>query len=119
VLDLETRAVQTIGDGLTWAAWSPDGRWIAAILNYRRIVLIDATDMSRTRRDLGPTQDNQARWSPDSKYLLLVKGELRCGGELSSLEVIDVMTGKRSLIKSSHCQIVATSVGWMAPEAVR
>jgi hypothetical protein len=118
VLDLGTRAVQTIGDGLTWAAWSPDGRWITAILNYRRIVLIDATDTS-TRRDLGRTEDNQARWSPDSKYLLLVKGELRCGSVLSSLEAIDVLTGKRSLIKSSHCNIVATSVGWMDSEAVR
>jgi WD40 repeat protein len=118
VLDLATGAVQAIGDGLSWADWSPDGQWIATVLDYHRVVLIDATDTSR-RRNLGRTEDNQVQWSPDSKYLLLAKSELLCGGELSSLEALDVRTGKRSQIKSSHCNILATTFGWMDPEAVR
>lgn len=118
VLDLDTGAVQAIGDGVSWADWSPDGRWIAAILDYRRVVLIDATDTSR-RRNLGRAEDNQARWSPQSKYLLLARGELLCGWELSSLETVDVMTGKRRQIKSSHCNILATTFGWMDSDAVR
>lgn len=116
VLDLRTRAEQIIGDGISWAAWSPDGRWIAATLNYHRFVLIDATKTSN-RRNLGAADDNQAVWSPDSKYLLLAKSGIM--SELSSLEVIDVLTGKRSQIKSSHWKILATTFGWMDPEALR
>jgi len=113
MLELATGGVQIVGDGLRGGYWSPDGRWIAAIRGYTRIVLIDASNFSR-QRELGRSDGEMPKWSPDSKYLLMGKSETACGSwELSSLELIDVLTGKRREIKSSHCKILATAVGWM------
>lgn len=131
VIDLSTGAVEVVeglGAGLaqrdvTWrseVSWSPDGRWIAAILNHSRIVLIDAADTSK-RRNIGAAGNGPLEWSQDSKYLLLLKSELRCATSLyfESLQVLEVATGKRQLIKSSHCEIGPGWVGWMDPETLR
>jgi Tol biopolymer transport system component len=121
VRDLETGAVQPVGRNMTGATWSPDGRWIAAIEGVsgsENVVLIDATDTSR-RRNLGRTYDTQARWSPDSKYLLIIKPQWGCGAYLWSLETINVQTGKRNEIKSAHCKIIVNSTGWMDLGTVR
>jgi WD40 repeat protein len=129
VVDLETgdvRAIKGVGRGLsqeqvTWSrkiVWSPDGRWISAILSHNKIVLIDATNMSQ-RRNLGASGNGPVEWSPDSKYLLLSKSELRCFEYFESLQTLDVETGRRSTIKSSHCKIGPGWVGWIDPEAVR
>ncbi len=122
VQDLQTGAVQPIGRDMTGPSWSPDGRWIAAIRNVSGssdVVLIDAANTSR-RRTLGGTSALQAQWSPDSKYLLLSKlQEIRCGWFTASLEVVEVQTGKRREIKSSHCRIYHGLTGWMDLKAVR
>ena len=131
VIDLSTGAVEVVeglGAGLgqrdvTWrseVSWSPDGRWIAAILNHSRIVLIDATDTSK-RKNIGAAGNGPLEWSQDSKYLLLLKSELRCATSLyfESLQVLEVATGKRQLIKSSHCEIGPGWLGWMDPETLR
>jgi dipeptidyl aminopeptidase/acylaminoacyl peptidase len=121
VLDLGTGTVQNIGDGISGAIWSPDGRWIAAIIGYYRIALIDPTNTSTSRRrDLGRTDDGQVQWSPDSKYLFHAKSELACGApEVGSLEAIDILTRERRQIKSSHCNILLTTFGWMEPDALQ
>lgn len=131
VTTLETGAVQAIkgigGIGLsevTWSGevtWSPDGRWITVILDHDKILLIDATDTSRRRR-LGSSHRGFVVWSPDSKYLLLEKSQLRCAlafGFFESLEVLEVATGKRTLVKSSRCNVGVGSIGWVDPQVVR
>ncbi len=83
-------------------------------------MLIDATDISR-RSNLGPSGNGSVQWSPDSKYLLLSKSELRCAPNLysQSLEVIDVESGHRLVIKNSRCRISVPAVGWMDAVNIR
>jgi hypothetical protein len=94
LLDLKTGAADQLGAGLEWATWSPDGRWIAA-WGVGRIILIDATNTSR-RISLGSSGDNDVRWSPDSKSLLLSKSQVSCWPSLftGSLEVVNVDRSK-------------------------
>jgi hypothetical protein len=112
VLDLETGIKHSLGPGLSDGRWSPDGRWIAA-WGTGRIVIIDADNVSH-RKDLGKCCDRPVEWSPDSKLLLLTKSELRCALYLyfDSLQVLDVETGKRTVIKSSRCN-TGGWVGWV------
>ena len=115
VLNLQTSEIHGVGGTMTSASWSPDGRWIAAIKGKSRIssiVLFDAADTSR-ERILGRTMGGRLDWSPDSKYLLVAKPEAMCGPDLWSLEVIEVETGKRTDVKSAHCEIFETNTGWM------
>jgi hypothetical protein len=103
------------------ASWSPDGKWIAAIeWKRKRLILLDANDLSH-RRDLGFTV--RAAWSPDSRYLVVWTWHiLKCGIGIDveppgSLEVLEVASGKRSLIRSSQCQvIVGHPIGWMSSD---
>ena len=122
IVDLDTGANHSIAGGFSRPTWSPDGRWIAAIHgkeNSKSIVLIDPTD-TRYRKNLGWTDDSEAIWSPDSKYLLVGKPQRGCGAFLWSLEIIDVATGKRSEVKSAHCEIrVSNTTGWLDSEVVK
>jgi DNA-binding beta-propeller fold protein YncE len=135
VVELETGAVHVIRGiirgirggpdqaDVIWyrrATWSPDGRWISVTPVDKELVLIDATDTSR-RRTLGSSGGAPVVWSPDSKYLLLSKSESQCAPYLyfESLEVIDVETGKRTVIKSSHCEVGPGWAGWIDLEAIR
>jgi len=120
LLDLDTGAAFALGADLQDGRWSPDGRWIAATSTAHRIVLIDATNTSR-RRNLGSSGDASIRWSPDSKYLLLLKSELRCTLSLffDSLQTLEVKTGRRIVIKSSRCEVTAGTVGWIGCETAR
>lgn len=96
----------------TQSAWSPDGRWIAAVSNGR-ITLLDSHTAARSRK-LGSAGDALV-WSPDSRCLLLRKSSLSCALTLygTSLEVVEVETGRREQIKSSRCTITAGRLGWM------
>jgi len=120
LLDLGTGIAHPLRADLKWESWSPDGRWIAAISDTGRIVLIDATDTSR-RRSLGSSGHGPVCWSPDSKFLLRVKSQLRCTLTLyfESLNLFNVESGRRRVIKSSRCEIIGGQVGWVDPESVR
>lgn len=131
LIELETGAIHVIKGmrggpdqaDVIWfsrADWSPDGRWISVTPFNKGLVLIDATDTSR-RKTFGSSGGAPAVWSPDSKSLLQSKSELRCVPYLyfESLEVIDVETGKRTVIKSSHCEVGVGFFGWINPETVR
>jgi hypothetical protein len=100
--------------------WSPDGAWISVILDDNKILLIDSADGSR-RRNLGSSVGGPLVWSPDSKYLLLAKTQLRCASSLyfESLEVIEIATGRRTVIESSRCNLGAGWFGWIDPNAVQ
>ena len=94
------------------AAWSPDGRRIAAVKDGKRIVLIDAANLSR-QRNLG--SGTYPVWSPDSKRPLTRKWEFSCKFMLygdDSVQVIDVDTGKSSLIQCTHCRLHG-SYSWL------
>jgi hypothetical protein len=112
VLNLESDVAYSLGTGLTQGRWSPDG-WRTAAWGAGRIVVIDADNASH-RKDLGKCCDGLAAWSPDSKYLLITKSEFRCSLSLffDSLQVLDVDTGKRTVIKSSRCS-TGGWVGWI------
>jgi hypothetical protein len=119
LIDLGRGTIKSLG-GLSRATWSPDGKWIAAIeWSRKRLILLAANDPSR-RRDLGSTVI--AAWSPDSRYLLIWKWHfLKCGFFIdveppASFEVLEVATGKRSLIRSSQCQLISGPIGWVSSD---
>jgi len=118
LMDLRTGALQELDREVWLASWSPDGKWIAAVSSYKRsrLVLLDADNPSR-RRDLGHTGGG-LYWSPDSRYLLLYKDELRCGlvSEIYSMERLDVRTGRREIVKPARCQIYGGLSGWVSNE---
>jgi hypothetical protein len=122
LIDLAHGTTKSLGD-LSRPAWSPDGRWVAAIeWNRKRLKLLDASDFSH-RRDLGSTIETA--WSPDSKYLLVWTYHfLKCGFAFdveppASFEIVEVASGKRSLVGSSQCQLVSGPIGWMASDIRR
>ena len=119
LLDLETGAIQSLGSAGK-ASWSPDGRWIA-VSSRGRISLIDAMNTS-TRKNLGASgSDDHLVWSPDSKRLLIRTFEAECRPTIffGSLTSIDVETGRRRAIASSHCMVSRSTVGWVDPDVVR
>jgi hypothetical protein len=129
LLDLETRAAHVVkgvsaGDfvGSTWmsrCSWSPDGHWLAAVRDGR-IVLIDPTNFSQWK-SFRASPSGPVYWSPDSKYLLFARSQFSCIPYLytESLEAIEVASGRKIPIKSSHCAIVAPVVGWLDPARVQ
>ena len=128
LIDLMHGTTRSLGNEFSLGVWSPDGKWIVVRESVPRdsLFLIDAVDFSR-RRNLGGGVVLVPTWSPDSRYLLLWKGYLfRCGMDLggledrpSTLETLDIQTGKRSTIRSSMCQITGGSTGWVSSEIAR
>lgn len=61
LIDTQTKAIQSLGLGFYHAAWSPDGRWIAALGDHGDATLIiDALTLTK-RKTLPPTE---VIWSP-------------------------------------------------------
>jgi hypothetical protein len=114
---------RAVHSDVTWphnATWSPNGKWISVTLKNRDILLVDTSDTSK-RKNLGTTDGPPAIWSPDSRLLLLSKSESRCSQYeyFQSLEAIEVATGKRQIIHSSHCEVGPGWFGWLDFDAVR
>jgi len=110
LIDTETGAVQSLGDGFNYAAWSPDGRWIAALDDQgEHTVLIDAFTFIK-RRTLPPSE---VIWSPDSHAILASGPHVHCPLDFGTLELIDIESGKRSIIRSSTCRISMLVFGWI------
>jgi len=121
LLNVETRAARTLkGTSVDMqCAWSPNGQWIAGVRNGQ-ITLIGAEENTPGPRNLGASGDGPVQWSPDSKFLLLRKSQLSCIPSLygESLEVIDVETGKRTPIRSTHCRILSGAYGWIDRDVI-
>ena len=127
LLDLTTGARTPIGTGMRylplgsqWAAWSPDNRWIAAVFSQsgtNTLTVIDVRNPEKIR-SLG-TADGPLVWSPDSRYLLIENSQVSCWATLygMSLQIVDVGTGKRTLVKNSHCRIAAGTFLWLDADA--
>jgi hypothetical protein len=124
LIDLVHGTSRTISSEFWIGVWSPDGKWVAVLGNRnRKTSLIDPHDSSR-RRDLGGTSVIKPEWSPDSRYLLLWEHSLRCGIGIdldppATLVTLDIESGKRSTIRSSQCQLVFGSTGWISEEVAR
>ena len=63
-------------------------------------------------------------WSPDSRYLVRSRLQLRCGISFDidppfTLEIVDVESGKRSLIRSSTCKMEGGNTGWLRTDLIR
>jgi hypothetical protein len=116
LIDMDTGTVRSLGEKYIAAAWSPDGKWLAALEGdaQNRTVLLDA--VSLTRKLVFGTSNVQ--WSPDSRFLLGVRSE-QCTPELASLVVIDVRSGKETILESSHCKIDLNTTGWVNSEVGR
>jgi WD40 repeat protein len=112
LIDVETgasRVIKGLGADAT-CNWSPNGQRIECS-GDGEIAVIDPSEPFRRRT----FQGSLGEWSPDSKYLLRVKSQLPCLPTLygESLELLDVDTGKRELVKSSHCRISGGPYGWI------
>jgi len=118
VLDLAKGSITKVEGQLSKGSFSPDGRWIAAIQinnpNPPKIILIDRSDLTK-RRDLGASEDSEAVWSPDSKFLLHAVYRPACPSENPlALETLEVQTGARSVIKESICNSGSSrQIGWV------
>jgi hypothetical protein len=123
LLSLVQGTTRSLGNEFEAGIWSPDGKWIAAREsgNRDRLWLIDAANFA-SRRSLGGGVVLMPQWSPDSRYLLLWKDYIfRCGFYLdvdppSTLEILDIRSGKRTTIRSSRCQIGNGPTGWISDE---
>lgn len=115
-IDLLSKTTSLPGEDFWKAAFSPDGKWIAALEDgpngISKTVLIDAKDSSR-RRDLGGTSDVEIVWSPDSRYILHVEQRSCPWQHPLSLEIISIETGRRSIVPNSKCKVPTHFIGWI------
>jgi WD40 repeat protein len=111
VIDLVRSQVELLDAAFYIAAWSPDGKWLAAVEKGEegRTILMDARDLKRVKT-LG---HSELDWSPDSRYLLGLKS---CDEYYGTLQAINVETGERTTIESSKCQINQATTGWVASD---
>jgi WD40 repeat protein len=111
LIDILHNTTKPFDDRYFIAAWSPDGKWLAAVEEgeYGRTILFDATTLKQ-QRILG---NSELDWSPDSRFLLGVKKRDRCGPYYGTLEAIDIVTGNRTTIESSKCQVNQATTGWV------
>jgi hypothetical protein len=102
---------EAVAEGIVKAAWSPDGRWIAALDVHGRTELIDPSNFKKQRTLAG----SEVQWSPDSRYLLRVKAcffPIASNG-VGTVQALDVATGKSITIESSRCEVETNSTGWV------
>lgn len=117
LIDVIRGTRQTLAHGVVKAAWSPDGRWIAA-LNVRGETQLIRTNDYKVGRTLA---GSEVQWSPDSRYLIRVRP---CSVPVASngvgtIEALDITTGKSVEIGSSKCAIDNHSTGWVSAGALK
>jgi WD40 repeat protein len=114
LIDIQRGLAEPLQGELFMAAWSPDGKWLAAVEKGENgsTILMDAKTLTR-QRNLGPSELD---WSPDSQYLL---GFKPCGLYSGTLEAIDVQSGERTIIESSECQVDRATTGWVSNDVYK
>jgi hypothetical protein len=118
VVDVATGAV-TLSGIFGRGGWSPDGNWLA-FWREGEITLFDGRTFLKRRRFRASSVDGHLVWSPDSKRILFVQKELRCflRGDYESIALLDIETGKKSVISSSHCAVTNSQMGWIDVEGL-
>ena len=117
LIDVVRGTRQTLAHGVVKAAWSPDGRWIAALNAHGETQLMRTNDYKVGRTLAG----SEVQWSPDSRYLIRVRP---CSVPVASngvgtIEALDVTTGKSVEIGSSKCAIDNHSTGWVSADVLK
>jgi hypothetical protein len=123
-----TRPLSLPGEAFQTFAWSPDGKWLAAIYLVPsgpgqpgirgRTILIDPNDPSN-RRDLGGAGEMDVVWSPDSRFLLHTIWAANCPSATPlTFETIEVASGARSVLQNSRCKVASSMIGWIAVKGV-
>ena len=109
VIDLDTGIKRTLSGHLFTAEWSPDGKWLAALEEGERgrTILFDAKDLTPKRT----LEHSELAWSPDSRYLLGLK---TCNETFATIEIIDIETGRRTVVQSSKCKVNQATLGWVS-----
>lgn len=117
IIDLTTGSVRALGGGFIRGAWSPDGKWLAAIgeAPNKGTVIFDARTLEK-KRVVGYSD---AMWSPDSRYLLGFRQYDLCGPYASTFQLVDAATGDTSTIWSSWCKIGLNTAGWVSEDIRR
>ena len=112
VIDLVSGSSESLGGGFREADWSPDGKWIAAVVQGSREegVLFDASTLARLR----VLRLSGAKWSPDSKVLLGLTSH-GCGSMpyAGTLEMVELASGTATQLSSSKCQVNQATIGWI------
>jgi hypothetical protein len=113
LIDIRSGSTEPLGGELFMAAWSPNGKWLAAVEKGQRgrTILMDAKTLNR-QRTLGPSELD---WSPDSRYILAVEP---CGPHSGTLDAMSVETGERTVIESSRCSVNRAATGWVRSDLV-
>jgi DNA-binding beta-propeller fold protein YncE len=132
LIDLANGTVKSLGSEFSTgtlragASWSPDGKRIAVMesANAGRVFLLEPSDLSRQRALHSGYHQMTPVWSPDSRYLVRSRLQLRCGISFDedppfTLEIVDVESGKRALIRGSSCKMEGGSTGWLSTDLVR
>lgn len=117
LIDLANGGVRKLGENFMKAAWSPDGKWIAAAkysLLQANMVLFDSRTFA-ARKTLASSTVLKVSWSPDSRFLVARSLGPGCGPDEYTYEVFEVETGRGSLIQSSRCKVTwnDNDVGWV------
>jgi len=125
LVDLEPGTITPLEGQLWGGSYSPDGKWIAALELAgprvpSRTILIDRKDHNH-RLDLGGLNDDEVVWSPDSRLILHCVPRPACPSQSPlALETLDVQTTKRSIIKSSVCNVGSSrQIGWVRNDVGR
>lgn len=110
LIDTDTKAVRSLGEGFYYASWSPNGRWIAALGDGgEHTMIFDAATLEKQKT----LSRSEVIWSPDSGFLLASRLHTRCAPDFGTLHLIDIETGKASMIESSACKISQLVFGWV------
>ncbi len=108
LIDLTNGSTEPLRGEFFMAAWSPNGKWLAATEKGQtgRTILMDAKTLTQ-KRILSPSELD---WSPDSRYILTVEA---CGPYSGTFRAMSVETGKRAVIETSQCRVNQASTGWV------
>jgi hypothetical protein len=112
LVDVAAGISRAVADGISSAAWSPDGRWIAARKLHGGTDLLDSTNFKKKRS----LADSTVQWSPDSRYLLRIEDcffPIAVNG-VGTVQALDVATGKKVTIESSRCVVDGGGTGWVS-----
>lgn len=114
LIDLTNGTTTSLGQRFWRAAWSPDGKRIAAleISTELRVILFETRTFARSRI----LSKAEPVWSFDSRYLLALKWHPSCSPYFFTLEKVDIETDDRTIIEGSRCSIVDGTPLWMSSE---
>lgn len=116
VIDLTRHTVTPLPQYLEVGAWSPDGKWLAAI-DWKKghTVLLDAATLTPKR----VLEESDVEWSPDSRFLLGARKYDLCGPYSGTLQIIDVESGKRLTLWHSRCKVNQPRKGWLSADVLK